>query len=57
MLAGWTTQEIAAFEDSLRRCVVALDDSMLDVLEPGERQRPAAAHRRQKAGVSSTRNV
>jgi DNA-binding MarR family transcriptional regulator len=57
MLAGWTTQEIAAFEHSLRRCVAALDDTMLADFEPGERPRTAAVQRRQKAGASSTRNV
>jgi DNA-binding MarR family transcriptional regulator len=57
MLAGWTTQELTAFEHSLRRCVAALDNTMLDDLEPGQRSRTGPAQRRQKAGASSTRNV
>ena len=58
MLTALTTQEIAAFEDSLRRCIAALDDGTgTDDAEPGERPRAAAVQRRQKAGASSTRNV
>lgn len=59
MLAAWTTQEVAAFEDSLQRCVAALEeDTEHDVTERvGERPRVPAAQRRQKAGASSTRNV
>jgi DNA-binding MarR family transcriptional regulator len=58
MLTALTAQEIAAFEDSLRRCTAALDDGTERVdAAPDERPRVAAAQRRQKAGVSSTRNV
>jgi DNA-binding MarR family transcriptional regulator len=58
MLTALTTQEIAAFEDSLSRCIAALDDGTeRDDAEPDERPRVAAGQRRQKAGASSTRNV
>jgi DNA-binding MarR family transcriptional regulator len=45
MLAKFNSKEIAAFEDYLRRCIKALDDS------------PTTVQRRQNAGVSNTRNV
>ncbi len=59
MLTALSTQEVAAFEDTLRRCVAALDDGAeRDDAEPAEvRPRTTAAQRRQKAGASSTRNV
>ncbi|HJR71577.1 MAG TPA: MarR family transcriptional regulator [Gammaproteobacteria bacterium] len=58
MLTALTTPEIAAFEDSLGRCIAALDDGAeRDDAVPDQRARVAAVQRRQKAGASSTRNV
>jgi DNA-binding MarR family transcriptional regulator len=58
MLTAFTSQEIAALENSLRRCIAALDDGAeREEAEPDERPRVAPAQRRQKAGASSTRNV
>jgi DNA-binding MarR family transcriptional regulator len=58
MLTALTTQEVAALEDSLSRCIAAFDDGTgRDDAEPDERPRVAAVQRRQKAGASSTRNV
>ena len=56
MLGGFVPNEIAAFEDYLRRCITALggDSVAIAALPPTARARP---QRRQNAGVSSTRNV
>jgi DNA-binding MarR family transcriptional regulator len=55
MLGGFMPNEVAAFEDYLRRCITALGgDSVTVTAEPTARARP---QRRQNAGVSSTRNV
>ena len=52
MLGGFSSHELAAFEDYLRRSIQALGGDSV-TLEP---PRPAP-QRRQNAGVSSTRNV
>jgi DNA-binding MarR family transcriptional regulator len=58
MLTALSTQEIAALEDSLRRCIAAFDDGTeRDDGAPDERPGVAATQRRQKAGASSTRTV
>jgi DNA-binding MarR family transcriptional regulator len=56
MLGGFAPNELAAFEDYLRRCITALGgDSVAIATEPpAVRGRP---QRRQNAGVSNTRNV
>jgi DNA-binding MarR family transcriptional regulator len=57
MLGTMLPEEIAAFTDYLRRCITALDDGTTEFGETLERARAIGAQRRQKAGVSSTRNV
>jgi DNA-binding MarR family transcriptional regulator len=55
MLGGFAPNEIAAFEDYLRRCITSLGgDAVALATEPTT---PARPQRRQNAGVSSTRNV
>jgi DNA-binding MarR family transcriptional regulator len=56
MLANFEADEIAAFEDYLRRCIASLGgDSIALATEPTTT--PARPQRRQNAGVSNTRNV
>jgi DNA-binding MarR family transcriptional regulator len=56
MLGGFAANEIAAFEDYLRRCIGALGgDSVAAVAEVSATDAPP--QRRQNAGVNSTRNV
>jgi DNA-binding MarR family transcriptional regulator len=56
MLADFDADEIAAFEDYLRRCIASLGgDSIALATEPTTT--PARSQRRQNAGVSNTRNV
>ena len=60
MLGPLKAEEVEAFADYLRRCLRALDGGaeVLDNAEPpDERVGSRGAQRRQKAGVSSTRNV
>jgi DNA-binding MarR family transcriptional regulator len=51
MLDGFAAEEMAAFEDYLRRCITALGG---DAVTVGAVDTP---QRRQNAGVRSTRNV
>ena len=51
MLDGFSTGEMAAFENYLRRCIAALGGDSITV---GNLDRP---QRRQNAGANSTRNV
>jgi DNA-binding MarR family transcriptional regulator len=55
MLGGFTTHELAAYEDYLRRSIHALGGDSVMVADPGAADSPP--QRRQNAGVSSTRNV
>lgn len=55
MLDGFASNEIAAFEDYLRRCILALGGDSGSLADPSSVDRPP--QRRQNAGVSSTRNV
>jgi DNA-binding MarR family transcriptional regulator len=56
MLGDFEADEIAAFEDYLRRCIASLGgDSIALATEPTAASAPP--QRRQNAGVSSTRNV
>jgi DNA-binding MarR family transcriptional regulator len=59
MLGPLKAEEIEAFAGYLRRCLRALDGGaeVLDTEPMPERARPVPGQRRQKAGVSSTRNV
>jgi DNA-binding MarR family transcriptional regulator len=60
MLTALSSHEIAALEDSLQRCIAALDEGIeSDEADLDERPRSRApvVQRRQKAGASSTRNV
>src|SRR5688500_10894884 len=56
MLANFDAEEIAAFEDYLRRCIASLggDFTALATEQPAT---PARSQRRQNSGVNSTRNV
>jgi DNA-binding MarR family transcriptional regulator len=55
MLQDFDAAEIAAFEDYLRRCITSLGgDAVALATEPTTQAGP---QRRQKAGVSNTRNV
>jgi DNA-binding MarR family transcriptional regulator len=55
MLDGFASNEIAAFEDYLRRCILALGGDSVALADPSTVER--LPQRRQNAGVSSTRNV
>jgi hypothetical protein len=56
MLGGFAENELAAFEDYLRRCIGALGgDAVAIAAEVAANDAPP--QRRQNAGVSNTRNV
>jgi DNA-binding MarR family transcriptional regulator len=55
MLRDFDADEIAAFEDYLRRCIASLGGDFPLAAEPAATS--ARAQRRQNAGVNSTRNV
>ena len=56
MLADFDADEVAAFEDYLRRCIASLGGDSI-ALATAPTTTTARAQRRQNAGVSSTRNV
>jgi DNA-binding MarR family transcriptional regulator len=56
MLANFDADEIAAFEDYLRRCIESLGGDFI-ALATEPPTTPARSQRRQNAGVNSTRNV
>jgi DNA-binding MarR family transcriptional regulator len=56
MLGTLDGVEVTAFGDYLRRCLAALDGGS-ELALVGARPRASSVQRRQKAGVSSTRNV
>jgi DNA-binding MarR family transcriptional regulator len=56
MLGGFAADEIAAFEDYLRRCITALGGDSV-AIAPVPRAVRGRPQRRQNAGVSNTRNV
>lgn len=61
MLGGFEANELAAFEDYLRRCIAALDEDSGALAKASRkaapRRRLTGHQRRQNAGVNSTKNV